>query len=125
MVRVWSLETGELIATLKGHTFEIVIQVAFSPDGKHLASRARPFFDGQKWPDLGEIRIWDLDARKAIVSIDKVCFAALALPVVFSPDGKRLASGAGEQALKVWDTASGHELLVKELGNRVGAAVQV
>jgi WD40 repeat protein len=112
MVRVWSLETGELIATLKGHTADIVSLVTFSPDGKHLASRARPIFEDQ-YPDLGEIRIWDLDARKAIVSINNLSLAAVR--PAFSPDGKRLASEAAPKVLKIWDTASGQELLVKKL----------
>jgi hypothetical protein len=93
MVRVRSLETGELIAKLAGHTADDVASVTFSPDGKYLASRAHPTFEGQ-WPDLGEIRIWDLDARKAIVSIDKLSFGAP--PPAFSPDGKRLAAGCSE-----------------------------
>jgi WD40 repeat protein/serine/threonine protein kinase len=117
-VRVWDLETGELIATLKGHTADVVSSVTFSPDGKHLASRAHPTFEGQM-PVLSEIRIWDLDACKAIVSIDKLLFGANRL--AFSPDGKRLASSSDRQVLKVWDTKSGGELLVKNMENPFNA----
>ncbi len=35
--------------------------------------------------------------------------------MAFSPDGKRLAAGAGPNLVKVWDTASGRELLVQGL----------
>jgi WD40 repeat protein/serine/threonine protein kinase len=112
MVRVWNLETGQLIARLEGHSDDIVFQVAFSPDGKHLASRARPFYDGGN-PDLGELRIWDLDARKAIVSLDGLSFLP-GLPA-YSPDGKRLAFEAAPKVLKVLDAESGRELLVKPL----------
>ena len=31
--------------------------------------------------------------------------------VAFSPDGKRIVSGSGDQTLKVWDAASGQETL--------------
>jgi WD40 repeat protein len=37
--------------------------------------------------------------------------------VVFSPDGKRLASGDwGDQKVKVWDTQTGQELLTLKGG---------
>jgi WD40 repeat protein/serine/threonine protein kinase len=118
MVRVWSLETGDLIATLAGHTADVVWSVTFSPDGKHLASRASPTLKGQ-YPDLGEIRIWDLDARKPIVSLNDLSFGA-SRPA-FSPDGKRLAAGTAPfgKRLTVWDSASGQELLVKKLEDAV------
>ena len=113
MIRVWNLETGEQIATLEGHTVDLSWLVAFSPDGKHLASRAvDPIASRIGLNNSAEIRIWDLDTRKAIVSIDK-------LPplgsVVFSSDGKRVASVAAPGVLKVWDAFSGRELLVKDM----------
>ena len=113
-VRVWNLETGALIAALEGHTFELVTHVVFSPDGKHLASKARSLDVRDQLTDIdsAEIRIWDLEARKAIVSINKS--AAFGSPV-FSPDGNRLAARAGRQLLKVWDATSGREILVKDL----------
>ena len=84
-VRVWNLETGELIAALEGHTFELVTDVVFSPDGKHLASKARSLEVRDVVTDIdsAEIRIWDLEARKAIVSINKL--AALSGSLGFQP----------------------------------------
>jgi WD40 repeat protein len=37
-VRLWRVEDGELMRTLKGHTDYRVWSVAFSPDGELLAS---------------------------------------------------------------------------------------
>ncbi len=80
--------------------------VAFSPDGKLLASASGNF--GQP----GEIKVWDvatggerfcLTGHKDFVSC-----------VAFSPDGRRLASANGgvytPGEIKIWDPAGGREL---------------
>ena len=110
-IRIWDLETGDLIATLEGQVGPIW-DVCFSPDGKHLASRTLPANSFAS----SEIKIWDLDTHKAIVSIDQLRGAGR---LAFSPDGKRLAAGAGLNVLKVWDTVSGDELLVKGLEGQI------
>ncbi len=116
-IRIWNIESGKLIATLEGHTVDFFRQVVFSPDGKHLASRAEDFnAGGMEFNNLAEIRIWDLDTRKAIVSIDKLPSLG---SLVFSSDGKRVASVAAPSVLKVWDAFSGRELLVKDMKNSV------
>jgi WD40 repeat protein/serine/threonine protein kinase len=118
-IRIWNIETGKPIATLEGHTFDFVWQVVFSPDGKHLASQAVNFnAGGFVFDNLAEIRIWDLDTRKAIVSIDKLPSLR---SLVFSSDGKRVASVAAWSVLKVWDAFSGRELLVKDMKNEITA----
>jgi WD40 repeat protein len=40
MVKLWSVQSQKEIATLKEHSDE-VLSVAFSPDGKHLASGSK------------------------------------------------------------------------------------
>src|SRR5262249_31204412 len=64
--------------------------VAFSPDGKHIASG-----------ELGEVKVWD-----ALTGQEQRTFkehTGGVNSVAFSPDGKSLAPGGGDPTVKVWD----------------------
>jgi len=80
-------------ATLSGHTAD-VSQIAFSPDGKLLASSGADFV----------IRIWDLAAGKEATTISALKMAPEAL--AFSRDGKLLAAGLHSK-IQLWEIAAG------------------
>lgn len=120
-VKLWEVATGKALQTitLEG---QIVFQVAFSPDGKRLATASGPGTSEQSVP--GEIRLWN-PATGELVRKTRAhdCGAYV---VAFSPDGKLLASGGiatldkskigpvrGQHAtgdLKLWDLKTGKEL---------------
>lgn len=83
-----------LLFTLTGHTKDVK-SVAFSPDGKTLASA-----------DIGAVRLWDIASRTVTGTLDSEDVSALS--VAFSPDGRTLASGGGYPgAIDVWKPYEG------------------
>jgi WD40 repeat protein/serine/threonine protein kinase len=115
-VTVWDAQSGKELLTLQGHTY-CVLSVAFSPDGKRLASASAD----------GTLKVWDAQTGKELFTLKG--HTGYVNQVVFSPDGKRLASVGGgatveEGEVKVWDAHTGLELLTfKGTGGRnLGAA---
>jgi WD40 repeat protein len=100
-IRVWEVLTGKEVTTLTGHEGLVIIDsVAFSPDGKTLASGSEP----SSFMDSGEkkcIRLWDMATGKQIAAWEGHPDGAHS--VAFSPDGKLLASG-GDQGVLLWKT---------------------
>ncbi|MCI0456517.1 MAG: protein kinase [Gemmataceae bacterium] len=100
-VKVWNLATGQELLTLRGHRAEIT-SVAFSPDGKRLASAS-----GDR-----TVMVWDLATGREPCTLPG--HTAAVTSVAFSPDGGRLASAGQNGTVKVWDAATGQELGTRE-----------
>jgi WD40 repeat protein len=135
-VKLWDASTGREVAALRGHT-QGVWSVAFSPDGSLLASAS---LDGSArlWdtahgqgsifraPTAIAALAFTPDSRRlatagtdGVVHLRQVDTGARAGSfkanaggdaVTFSPDGSLLATTT-EAAVRVWDTATGRELL--------------
>jgi RNA polymerase sigma factor (sigma-70 family) len=94
---LWDVAAATRNATLKGHT-ERVSSVAFSPDGKTLASAS-----GKE----ETIKLWDIATGREYATLKG--HNARLKSVTFSPDGKMLASASMDQTIKLWDVATGTE----------------
>jgi WD40 repeat protein/predicted Ser/Thr protein kinase len=91
-VKLWDLNSGKPLARLEGHR-SYVNSLAFSPDGKLLASGS-----GDQ-----TIRLWDWKAKQG-VAILRGHFSEV-FDVAFSPDGQTLASGCKDGTVCLWKVA--------------------
>jgi WD40 repeat protein len=112
-IRLWDVATGKNTATFEGYRVLMFGSVAFSPDGKLLASGGGPVKQKNGSSVTGEIKLWEVATGKNIATLEghpgRGCFSnmfAIACAVAFSPDGKTLAS-AGQNTVELWEVATG------------------
>ena len=84
---------GKSHKTLQGHT-KVVTSVAFSPDGRTLATGS----------DDTTAKLWDAQTGALIATLEHTTWVN---SVAFSPDGSTLATGSSDNTAKLWDVETG------------------
>jgi WD40 repeat protein len=88
-IKIWQLETGELIRTLKGHR-DAVHAVALSPDEQIIASGSAD----------NTIKLWHLATGELLATFTGHSNTVTAL--AFTASGEMLVSGSLDKTIKIW-----------------------
>ncbi len=99
VVTLWEVETGKLATKIEG--FDNGLEpIAFTPDGKHLAT-------GERSQIGAKASLWEVASGKRVRTFEghKYWVSKLA----FSPDGRFLASGSTD-GFTLWNTETGEKL---------------
>jgi WD40 repeat protein len=91
-IRLWDVESGrERREMVPNPEHEFIYGVAFSPDGKTIASRG----------GAGKLHLWDVSSGQKLRDFHGFQFDVMACAV--SPDGKMLAAGGDDGSILLWN----------------------
>ncbi|MBA4065641.1 MAG: hypothetical protein C0501_18380 [Isosphaera sp.] len=103
---VWDVDAGRVVTTIPVPDRPLR-ELAFSPDGRHLAGGT----------DHGAVHVWEVDAGRWVAG--RGAADGWARPVralEFAPDGRRLAAGLADGRVRLWDVVTGGDAGVLEGG---------
>src|SRR6266508_1931446 len=102
-VTIWGVADGKLQRRIK-NVAQRTQSLAYNPDGTLLAVAGG--IPGQ----LGEVALFDPRSGSSIKTLGTMLDTALT--VSFGPDGARLAAGGADNAIRIYDVASGKEAVL-------------
>jgi WD40 repeat protein/tRNA A-37 threonylcarbamoyl transferase component Bud32 len=90
-IHLWDARTGQILRTFRGHSYR-VMTIAFSPDGKSLASGG---YDER-------ILIWDVDSGRQVTNLETGRYI---VNLEYLPDGTSLLCGQNSNPgqMQIWD----------------------
>ena len=114
MLKVWDVASGSLSTIETGHTGPIT-SLAASHDGKTVATTSQDY----------KVKLWDTTSlfgknTRALLSLDH---PAVVFAVAFNPTGDKLATGASDGSLRIWNIADGTK--VQTFSGQVGEILDV
>ncbi|MEM7536897.1 MAG: TIR domain-containing protein [Chloroflexota bacterium] len=90
-IRIWDIDTGLLVAVLRGHT-ATVNALALSPNGRFLASTSA---NGDT-----KVRLWDIETARELAVLEG--HQKSLEDVSFSHDGRHLVSASRDHTIRIW-----------------------
>jgi WD40 repeat protein len=88
-IRIWDVETGDMVGDPVVGYSSRVVSVAFSPDGRLITSGCHD----------GRLQIWDSNTGTSLGDL----MSGGVTSVAFSMDGQRIFSGFNDGSIRVWD----------------------
>jgi hypothetical protein len=97
----WDIATGEATTIEPGCRGDAIFDLAYSPDGKHVAIACGPLQS-----PIGFLIIWDVVNNRPVFQREEILQIQ---HVAFSPDGKWLATGGPDGNIIFWDVTGNRE----------------